>query len=230
VECLPYGRPEAVIGSPLYPKGSERARPTAHVGDFKVQTGKDVLRKRLRERRRSLSSRESARLGGVIARFAIALPDYARSRSIGVYHPIDHEVDPHPLVVHAVAVNKKVSLPVTDVGKGRMGFVAWRPEDPLVAGPFGTRQPRWSGDVRLLVAKGALDCIFLPMVGFDRQGWRLGYGGGYFDRYLAADTGENPCLVGLAYSFQEVETILAEPHDCRLHYVITERGVTRFPG
>ena len=76
-----------------------------------------------------------------------------------------------------------------------------------------------------------LDLVFLPLVGFDTRGVRLGMGGGYYDRAFAfrrwRTAWHTPRLVGLAYSFQQVEEIVAAPHDVLLDAVITDRGVVR---
>ncbi|MBF0173425.1 MAG: 5-formyltetrahydrofolate cyclo-ligase [Magnetococcales bacterium] len=191
-----------------------------------MQVNKNVLRQGLRERRRSLSGPESAWLSGMICRSASLLPAYVRACSIGVYCPVDGEVDPDQLKVHAVGEKKSVSLPVIDATGSGMFFALWTPDTLMEPGPWGILQPRGSRDDGDRVAE-SLEVIFLPVVGFDRHGWRLGYGGGYFDRYLAHHA-PGVCRVGLAYGFQEVDAIPAEPHDQKLHYVVTERGVMQF--
>lgn len=184
---------------------------------------KKVLRRQLRERRRALSSQERARLSSAVCRFCLELPSYVCARSIGIYSPIDHEVDPALLRDHAIGVGKQVALPVTHRDEGRMDFVVWHGD--WEEGPWGIMQPRWSGRLEDTVALSRLDILFVPLVGFDRLGYRLGYGGGYFDRFLAGGLGERPCLVGLAYGCQEVDEVPVEPHDLRLHQVVTETGV-----
>lgn len=193
-------------------------------GDLKeVQLSKDELRKTLRTHRRNLSLTEVARRSRHICQLAIGLTVYVRASAVGVYHSVDHEVNPESLIHHAFSVGKRVALPVTGSGEAGMVFVEWGLGVELEAGSFGIMQPCWTGGVT--VSRNELDVIFVPVVGFDRWGWRIGYGGGYFDRFLAGATGGVPCLVGLAYGFQEVDEVPAEPHDCRLHYVITEGGV-----
>ncbi|HAT49579.1 MAG: 5-formyltetrahydrofolate cyclo-ligase [Nitrospirae bacterium] len=198
-------------------------------GDFdQVQPSKEALRRMLRTRRRAMPLAEVARLSGMVCRLAVGLAVYVRASVVGVYHAADHEVDPESLMRHAVSLGKKVALPVTGAGEKGMVFVEWGPERGMAVGPFGIMQPCWTGEIADTVARDDLDVIFVPLVGFDRRGGRIGYGGGYFDRYLAGAPGGKPCLVGLAYGCQEVAEIPAEPHDCRLHYVITEGGVTCF--
>ncbi|MBF0139125.1 MAG: 5-formyltetrahydrofolate cyclo-ligase [Magnetococcales bacterium] len=184
---------------------------------------KKVLRRLLRERRQALSSQERTRLSTAICRICLELPSYVCARSIGIYSPTDHEVDPAILMGHAMGVGKRVALPVTQPDQRRMDFVVWR--GAWEVGPWGILQPKWSGRAEDTIALLELDVLFVPLVGFDRLGYRLGYGGGYFDRFLAGTPGDRPCLIGLAYGCQEVDGVPVEPHDLRLHQVVTEDGV-----
>ncbi|MBF0107933.1 MAG: 5-formyltetrahydrofolate cyclo-ligase [Magnetococcales bacterium] len=188
---------------------------------------KKVLRNRLREARRSLSDEDAARSSLQAGQAAISLAAYVRARSIGLYYPFDREVDTGFLRTHAVHVKKKVALPVVDPRGGGMVFVCWTPDTPMERGPFGIWQPRRTGKDGDTVRPGGMDVLFLPVVGFDRHGGRLGYGGGFFDRYLEGD--RVVCRVGLAYGFQEVVSLPVERHDQKLHYVITENGVIPMP-
>ena len=98
---------------------------------------------------------------------------------------------------------------------------------PLHANRLGIAEPQAGA------ALGArwLDVVFLPLVGFDRRGVRLGTGGGYYDRAFAFRQGRSawrgPRLVGLAYSFQQLEHIATAPHDVLMDAVVTEKGLIR---
>ena len=111
----------------------------------------------------------------------------------------------------------EIALPAV-VNPTTMVFRRYRPGDPLIPGGLGTRSPSIAAPVV------EPDVILIPMVGFDRSGTRLGHGGGFYDRTLAAlhARGRRPPLVGLAFSVQEVPRIPHEPHDIRLDWIVTE--------
>ncbi len=137
-------------------------------------------------------------------------------RVLSGYVPVRSEADPIPaLAAHA----GPVCLPVVR-GKGLpLGFRAWRPGAVLVEGPFGVRVP----------AEGAWlapEVLVVPLLAFDRRGFRLGYGGGFYDRTLTALRASGPVLaVGYGYAGQEVAEVPAGPQDARLDLIVTEAGV-----
>jgi hypothetical protein len=89
----------------------------------------------------------------------------------------------------------------------------------LTRGPLGIPYPAASAEL-------APDAVLLPMVGFDAAGYRLGYGGGYFDRTLAAFA-RRPLVIGVAHELARLETIYPQPHDAAVDYLVTERGIYR---
>jgi len=112
------------------------------------------------------------------------------------------------------------ALPVVVNRKAPLVFRRWAPGDVLEDGLYGTRHPPASADEVRPV------CLLVPLLAFDRQGARLGYGGGFYDRTLAALRAAGPVVaVGVAYAGQEVDALPAEPHDERLDWVITEKEV-----
>ncbi len=98
---------------------------------------------------------------------------------LGVYWPFQAEFDPRPLIEWLTAAGSAVALPVVIDKRGPLEYRAWRPGEPLVDGVWGIPIPQ-KPDVVLPQA------VLAPLVGFDRDCYRLGYGGGYFDRTLAA--------------------------------------------
>ena len=101
-------------------------------------------------------------------------------------------------------------------------FREWRPGIVLNRGPLGIPYPRDS-------TSRDPQAVLLPMAGFDAAGYRLGYGGGYFDRTLAALAARKlrPTVIGVAHEFARLETIHPRAHDIAMDYVLTERGVYR---
>ncbi|MGB3865008.1 MAG: 5-formyltetrahydrofolate cyclo-ligase, partial [Xanthobacteraceae bacterium] len=96
-------------------------------------------------------------------------------------------------------------------------FRAWRDGDALIGGPYGTRHPDATApDV-------VPDIVLTPLAAFDRRGHRIGYGGGYYDRTLAALRAAKPVVAaGVAFAVQEVETVPASSHDAVLDVIVTD--------
>jgi 5-formyltetrahydrofolate cyclo-ligase len=133
------------------------------------------------------------------------------------YWPMRSEADPRPILTALGARGHPLCLPVV-VGKGQpLVFRAWRPGDALVAGGFGTLVP--APDQAPVVPR----LLLVPLLAFDRRGYRLGYGGGFYDRTLAALRAAGPVVaVGLALSAQEVDAVPHDATDARLDWVVTE--------
>ena len=114
-----------------------------------------------------------------------------------------------------------VGLPVVAGEKGRMAFRAWTPGDTLVANRFGIAEPTEGADL----AADARTVILVPSVALDARGYRLGYGGGFYDRYIAANAADAAVLVGVAFAAFRVPALPHESHDARVGYVASECGV-----
>lgn len=140
---------------------------------------------------------------------------------ISGYRPIRTELDPTPLMVALIEAGHRMCVPVIE-GAGRpLRFREWTPESPMEEGAFGALIPA-SGDwlePELLIA---------PLLAFDAQGWRLGYGGGFYDRTLEGLRAKRRTLaVGFAYAGQEVDAVPTDPTDQRLDAIVTEKGLIR---
>jgi 5-formyltetrahydrofolate cyclo-ligase len=131
------------------------------------------------------------------------------------FWPMGQEIDIRPLLFALHARGHPIVLPETPKRGNPLIFRLWRPGDALVAERFGTLRPL--GEVQ------APDFLLIPLLAFDRRGYRLGYGAGYYDRTLAALPGR--FRLGVAYAAQELDAIPAGPYDERLDAVATERGV-----
>ena len=154
-------------------------------------------------------------------RIAAALCDIIAERPgiLGVYWPFRAEFDPRPLVESLIATGGKVALPVVVDKKGPLEYRAWAPGDELVSGVWDIPVP----ERRDVVVPSA---VLAPVVGFDRACYRLGYGGGYFDRTLAALT-PRPWAIGVGFAAQAIDTIHPQPFDIPMDLIVTEAGVTR---
>jgi 5-formyltetrahydrofolate cyclo-ligase len=186
---------------------------------------KDELRREMRARLREMSPALRAEASLVICQAAANLPAFTRSRCVALFAPLPSEPDVHPLIEEAWAQRKRVVLPLM-IKHGSVPELDWHEvaswDEVVMPGPFGLREPDPLRCPRVKVAE--LDCVFVPGMAFDAQGYRLGRGGGFYDSFLSAAPATLPC-VGLFFSAQKVESVPREAHDQRLPSVITEDGL-----
>jgi len=181
-----------------------------------LDRAKAELRRFATLRRDAAAAAVAGAAAAVAERFfaAVRVPPGA---AVSGFWPMRSEIDPRPILTELGALGHPFCLPVV-VGKGRpLVFRAWRPGDALVAGDFGTQVPdAGQPDVVPRV-------LLVPLLAFDRNGYRLGYGGGFYDRTLAMLRAAGPALaVGLAVAAQEVESVPHDAMDARLDGIVTE--------
>jgi len=144
----------------------------------------------------------------------ITASDYFKNaRNIMIYISFSNEVNTFDLIKEALSQRKNVLVPVT-VGED-IKVCVLEDTTSLIKGAFGIYEPaekkEWQGDIDL--------CI-IPGLGFDRSGGRLGFGRGYYDRFLS----ENPCKkIGIAYENQIEDNVFSEAHDIPMDIIVTER-------
>ncbi len=141
---------------------------------------------------------------------------------ISAYMPIRTEVSPIPTMERMVARGRKVCVPVI-VGEGvPLEFHQWTPDTEMVAGAFGAYIPK--NGIKLIP-----DIVITPLLAFDLHGYRMGYGGGFYDRSFEQISAlKDVQAVGYAYSDQEVLLVPREETDFPLNAVITEKGILGF--
>ena len=142
------------------------------------------------------------------------------SSTIGLFWPIRSEIDCLLLERSLRRLKMTLALPVV-VGEGLMEFRKWASGDDLVDAGFGTRAPMKTAPVV------DPDILLVPFVGFDAKRNRLGYGGGYYDRYLekAQVLGNRPVLVGYGFSCQKLDNVPIGDYDQSLDLIITDQGL-----
>ena len=139
---------------------------------------------------------------------------------IGYCWPIRGEFDCRPLVIDLLKQGVRACLPLVLAAGSAMKFREWKPESPMRVDRYGIQHP----------ASGAIlvpDLLLIPVNAFDRRGYRLGYGGGYFDRTLAA-LDPRPLAVGVGFELARVASTLPGAHDIALDAVVTEAGASLF--
>ena len=182
--------------------------------------GKAALRRRMRALRRTISPPEARHAGVRVADQVGDLPRWPEAATVAVYLAADGEIDTTAVVDRCRTENKQICLPVV-LPDGRLAFASWEPGAALVRNRFGIPEPPPEAGRYPL---SRLDVMLLPLVAWDRTGTRLGMGGGFYDRTLAAG-GSQPCLAGLAYESQEIDALPRQSWDIRMDFVVTEAGL-----
>ena len=181
---------------------------------------KSDLRARMRiERKRLKAAHPDAGRETVVGVHALLGSLTFEPHTVALYLPLGSEIDPAPLAEEFHRRCLKLALPRVDASGEAMTFRAWRPGDATEPDLQGCNAPLATAEIV------EPDLFILPLVAFDRTGGRLGQGGGYYDRTLAALRGHvRPVFVGLAFAGQEVPRVPIDAHDQKLDGILTERG------
>ena len=141
---------------------------------------------------------------------------------LGFYWPVRAEFDPRPLADRLVGQGANLGLPAI-VDRGRpLEYRLWRPGMAVTEGLHGIAAPEPGQPVQP-------GLVLAPLVGFDGENYRLGYGGGYFDRTLAA-LQPRPVAIGIGFEAARLPTVFPQPHDAPMDLIVTEAGVQRRRG
>lgn len=189
---------------------------------------KTKLRGQMRAARAAIAPAEAVAVAQRVAAlaapfiFQLAGPSPATC-PVALYASLPGELDCLPLLEKLAALGFPTLLPVAGAKATPLNFRLWRPGEALVEGRFGLREPEASAP------EMSPNILLLPLLGFDAEGGRLGFGGGYYDATLASLRGRGAVLAGgLAFSLQQVAKIPLEAHDERLDFVITEQRIFDF--
>lgn len=180
-----------------------------------IQTERKLQRTRLLEMRAALADRE--RLEEDLRRRVADWLLHADAHAVGFYFPIRGEPDLRDVVAQWLApdAQRVAALPVI-VGQV-LEFHAWTADAPMLVDEFGIPVPAHGRVVQP-------ECLLVPCVGFDAHRFRLGFGGGYYDRTLAKLV-PRPLVVGIAFEAARLESIDPQPHDVKMDAVITDAGL-----
>jgi 5-formyltetrahydrofolate cyclo-ligase len=193
-------------------------RMTAQAGD--ITELKRALRRELRLQRVRVSAAARLRAARRATAALAQTRDWRHATHVGLYLATGSELPTLPLIQRAQREGKHLYLPRIGL-HGNMRFVAWRPGAALRANRHGIAEP----PLARMRPWRQLDLIIVPLVGFDRDGYRLGAGGGYYDRLLARRSSAHPPCLGWALAQQEIPAVPRDPWDRRLDGIVTERGL-----
>ena len=141
-----------------------------------------------------------------------------KNKIIGGYYPVNFEIDDLNILKQLEKKKIKISLPVI-TGKSDMNFYSWSFNDILILNKYGIPEPE-------IKQKVYPDIIMVPLVAFDKFKYRLGYGGGFYDRYIQKIKKiKKIATVGLAFSFQEVKDLPKNKYDKKLDFILTENNI-----
>lgn len=177
------------------------------------------LRESVLARRSGLSAEYRDGAAASLVHHVLSLPGMGEARTVSGFLAIRDEIDLMPAMDALSARGRRIVLPVMS-GKGRpLIFRAWEPGAPLEKGSLGTRVPGPGAET------GVPDILLVPLLAFDRSGYRLGYGGGYYDRTLEELRATREILAaGIGFDEQEVDSVPREAHDQRLDWMVTPSG------
>ena len=183
---------------------------------------RNQIRHNIRSARRTLTDAQQRTDAQKLLHHLIKLDKLQQSQHIAVSLAFDGEVDTQPFIQWCWQNNKQVYLPVVNpLNKGHLLFLHYTATTEMVANHYGILEPKL--DQRHIRPVEQLDIIFTPLVAFDKQGNRIGMGGGYYDRTLAPwfEKQTGPYPIGLAHDCQQVEKLPIESWDVPLPEVIT---------
>lgn len=186
---------------------------------------KQALRRQVLDTRAALHPQARRRADRQMAGHLLRLLTERDCVDLAAFEPFRGEPDLRPALTVLAEAGRRIWLPV--VAGERMQFRRWTPSTPMVNNRFGIPEP----------AEGAyrdperLEIVLTPLVAFSANGMRLGMGAGYYDRafeFLRTDPEAGPWLVGVAYAFQQIDSLPADPWDVPLAAALTERGLQVF--
>jgi len=207
--------------------GSHRHMRVALSDSVSLSAARRSLRAALNARRRQVSAAERERAAHLVVRNVDRALHLQPESRIAAYAALPWELDAAPLIALARSRGCRIYLPRIDRCRSSRGMRFVELRGPWRHNRLGIAEPSGSATI------GArwLDVVFLPLVGFDRHGLRLGAGGGFYDRAFAfrhcRRAWRGPLLIGVAYSFQELASITPAAHDVPMDMVVTETEIIR---
>lgn len=171
--------------------------------------------------RNSLNSEQVEILSSQICDKILSHPCFTKSKNIAIYYPIRNEVNLLSLInTNEQAGTKTFVMPVV-MDKQQMTFKTWNRNSELKDSPLGIPEPQ-NGTT---IEGNKIDLCLLPLVGYHKNGSRLGYGGGYYDRFFSNKNNHKTILAGVAYDFQIMSWNISDDWDVPLDYIFTNKEI-----
>jgi 5-formyltetrahydrofolate cyclo-ligase len=183
-------------------------------------TGKGEIRKRMLQVRNSMTREEIAIRSFAIFKGLKELGEIRRASTLVIYLSFGSEVLMDELIRWGWGEGKRIAVPLCRPEKGELITCRIDGFDELERGHYGIREPK--ANLLRPISRGEIDAVVVPAVAFDRRGYRVGYGGGYYDRFLPE--APQAAKIGVAFACQIVAAIPAGPHDVPVDRIVTEEG------
>ncbi|QFX95287.1 5-formyltetrahydrofolate cyclo-ligase [Acidithiobacillus thiooxidans ATCC 19377] len=198
--------------------------------DSSDPVSKGSLRRTMRQQRRTLSPQHLQQAALALSRQILQLSHYKKAQRIALYWPMQGEINPLPLMYHRLSRHKQFYLPVLSGSFAqKLRFAPFHGESRMRPNGFRIPEPQVAAD--LLMTPQDLDLLILPLVAFDTEGYRLGMGGGFYDRSLASISHrqhwQHPRLLGVGHAFQQLDRVPREPWDVPLSIICTDLACHR---
>jgi 5-formyltetrahydrofolate cyclo-ligase len=191
-------------------------------GDWReVRAFRKAKRAELLERRTALSFHDRERYAESLTAHLLTAVDLSAYPVLGIYWPIRGELDLREFARRHIDAGGAAALPVVVTKNAHVEFWRWQPGASL-------RRGHWNIPVPVERQAVMPDALLIPLVGYDAAGYRLGYGGGYYDRTLGDSRHRRPLCIGVGYDEAALDTIHPQPHDIPMDLIVTERRVQRF--
>lgn len=187
------------------------------------ETDRKALRSRLIADREALSPALRSQLTAALAGHLGDVLNRLNPQTLGFCWPFRGEPDIVEFLAEwqAAFSGRQLALPIVPDTPGALAFHTWQPGEPLVADRFGIPAPQGTPSV-------ALQAVLVPVNGFDARGYRIGYGGGFFDRTLAS-LSPAPISIGIGFEIARLDDAQPQPHDLPLDWIVTEAGIVVSP-
>jgi 5-formyltetrahydrofolate cyclo-ligase len=185
-----------------------------------MTNNKEILRKRFLIQRKRLSSYDVFIKSWLAQENLLNSVFFSRSKTIGVYYPILNEVQTFRIINKSISAKKKICIP--KLLNDEIIFFSIANLNDLIVGKFNIKEPIINTNNKCI----EIDTVIAPGIVFDRFGYRIGFGKGYYDKFLKLFSKKNTITIGLGYDFQLISDIIThESHDVKLDVLITNREI-----
>jgi 5-formyltetrahydrofolate cyclo-ligase len=189
---------------------------------YQIKEEKNALRKIYAEKRENIDREKKKKLDKKIVDRFMTLATYRYAHTLLMYYPLKNEIDIRELIEKALAAGKRVALPRCEANTSTMHFHYISSLDELVPGRFGIMEPSTDAELFTIDSLCGPCAVIIPALAYDKSGYRLGYGKGFYDRYIDKN---RMTAVGVIYSQFIEDKLPRGRYDMSVHFMITDKGV-----